>query len=202
MYLTAQTHAANYLLDLGHKDCSRERGYNGIALLRVKRRLPGDWIAGVALDWVQVQFQALQSVVRECDLCIGRVEDDNYVLVDSIVAAVRVELHHNQSWNLALPRIQEGKVLLHLLEGGHLEEPRAVTNLQELLKCRCTVCDIFGKWRVGRIAEQWSHDRPLTLILAGDRQADTPICSLAAPVDLVEPVSGVIAILVHVLGAK
>lgn len=50
-------------------------------------------------------------------------------------------------------------------------------------RCRLTVSDIRGKWGVSGVTEQRSHDRPLPLILAGDRQTDAPVRSLAAPVD-------------------
>ena len=56
--------------------------------------------------------------------------------------------------------------------------------------------------RVGRIAEQRSHDAATVAVLAGDGQADAPVRGLAAPVDLVEPVAGIVAVLVHVLGAQ
>ncbi len=190
------------LFSLGHEDCGCEGGDGNGSRFGVVSGLAGGGVARALLDGVKLELEALEASVGESGLGVGRVEDYNNVLVLAVVAAIGVELHNDEAGGLALSSVEEGQVLLDLIECGHAEEVRAVADLQQFLEGVAAVGDVDGLRGVGGVAEQWRHDRPLALVLAGDGQADTPVGGLAAPVDLVEPVSGVVAVLVHVFRAE
>ncbi len=98
--------------------------------------------------------------------------------------------------------VQEVQVALHFVEGRHAEQAGALPNAQELLEDRGCTLDHSRRGLQRSVGQQGLLEAPLVLVLAGDRQADTPVVALPGPIDLVEPVAGVVAVLVHVLGAQ
>src|SRR5947208_3325803 len=93
---------------------------------------------------MEVQLQPLEHVVLKIDRIAGRIKDNENVAVTSIISAVAIELHHNQSGCLARTRIQEVQVGLDLCKGVHAEESRARPNFEQLAEAVATAGDVFG----------------------------------------------------------
>ena len=132
------------LICLAHEDRGRKRGNGCRPGLQVEVGLPCCWIAGLLLNHMQVQRKTLQTAVSKVHLRIGCVEDDENVLVLSVVPAVGIQLHHDQSRNLARACIEEGEILLDLSIGGHAEKTGTVADLQQVLKCSRCVRNVCG----------------------------------------------------------
>src|SRR6266699_4594168 len=83
-----------------------------------------------------------------------------------------------------------------------MKKSGAGANLQEFAEGVAGMRNVQGPRSDRRIGEQRLHDWPVALVLAGDGSTGAPVVRLIAEVELVEPVAGVEAVVVHVLGAK
>ena len=92
------------------------------SVLPVECGLAHDRVSGIMLLRMQAESEALQAAVGEAHLRIGCVEDHDNVLVDAVVSAVGIQLHHDQARNLAWAGVEESEVLLNLPQRGHAEQ--------------------------------------------------------------------------------
>src|SRR5271165_2487165 len=123
------------LFFLSYKYGGGEGGDGDGSGLRVVGGLAGGWVAGALLDWVEFELEALEASVSESSLLVRRVEDHNNVLVLAVVAAVGVELHDDEARGLVHSGVEEGEVLLDLVERAHAEEAGAVADLKQVFEC-------------------------------------------------------------------
>ena len=104
---------------------------------------------------------------------------DRYLMPGLVDMHVHVrEADHDQARKLTGARVVVGHACLYLLGSAQAEQRRAVADLEQLLIQRSAERDVrhrrFQVW----IGQQRPHDRPVVLVLAGYRQADTEVVGL------------------------
>ena len=144
---------------------------------------------------VQLDICADEIGNGELDRISGRVEPRDHrvvVLIEVDDAVARVgDPHRDQPRDLVRARVQKRHPLLNVGSSLQAEQRCTAADLQPLSGDRGVERDVGRSGEEVGVREQWTLDRPVRLVLLGDRQPDAPIVRLVRDVEPVEPVAGV-----------
>src|SRR6185312_7910064 len=141
---------------------------------------------------MKLKIEVLQRLILESLGLRAAIEDDHNGFCPRLV-----QLHHNQSRNLAGSCVEELQIGLDFRERSHPEKIRGVAYAQQLFEPLPAACDLIGTRTDCGIGQEWLLNRPVGSVVALNWQTHSPIICLVSEIEPVEPVAGVIAVLVH-----
>ena len=113
-----------------------------------------------------------------------------------------VQYHDDQAWDLRCARIVELEPRHDVGFGLHAEERRALADHEQLTQVLGVAQDFCIAGLDVGVSQAGTDEIPVVLVLARHRQTDGEVVVLVGEVQLVEPVTRVVGVPVHGLGAQ